>query len=100
MTQHRHIILKGTGDARNYTRPPGGGGVEFRPPQRDRTTHAKKLLSDLSQAKDDAETLAESTGHVIRDICLEIIGKQGYELKTESFDSRRGEHCRATVRFR
>jgi len=88
MTQHRHILLDGTGEARNYTRPPGGGGVAFRPPPQDRTTHARKLLSDVSQAKDDAEALAESTGHVIRDICLEIIGEQGYPLKAESLENR------------
>ncbi len=88
MTQHRHILLDGTGEARNYTRPPGGGGVEFRLPPRDRTTHARTLVSDVRQAKDDAEALAESTGHVIRNICLEIIGEQDYPLKVESLENR------------
>ena len=97
MTQHRHILLDGTGEARNYTRPPGGRDGKFPLPTRDRTTHARKLVSDVARAKDDAEALAESTGHVIRDICLEIIGKQGYELKTESFDSRRGEQVSAEL---
>jgi hypothetical protein len=96
MTQYRHILLDGLGEALNYTNPSRGGG-EFRPPQRNRTTHARKLISDVSQARDAAEALAGSTGHVIRDICLEIVGKQGYELKTESFDSRRGEQVSAEL---
>ena len=88
MAQHRHLLLEDTGQARNYTNPRLGGG-EFPTPPRDRTTHARKLASDVTQARTDAETLAESTGHVIRDICLEITGEQGYPLKAESLENRK-----------
>ena len=89
MAKHRHILLDGPGEARNYTNPRSGGGDEFPLPPRNRTTHARKLISDVRQAKDDAEALAKSTGHVIRDICLEIIGEKDYPLKAESLENRR-----------
>ncbi len=84
MPQHKHIIIDAPGEQRNYTRPPGGGGSEFRIPQRDHRVHARRLRSDLNQAESDANTIAERTGHTIHDLCLEIIGEQDYKLKIES----------------
>jgi len=86
MPQHKHVIIDHPGEERNYTRPPGGGG-EFRTPPRDRRVHAQRLLADVTQARNDADTLAEQTGHTIRDICLEIIGEQDYQLKIESLEA-------------
>ena len=83
MPQHKHIIIDDPGEERNYTRPPGGGG-EFSTPPRDRRVHARRLRSDVDQAKNDANTQAERTGHIIHDLCLEIVGEQDYDLKIES----------------
>lgn len=85
MPQHKHVIIDDPGEKRNYTKPTGGGG-EFRTPPRDRRVHARKLIDDVTQARSDANTLAEETGHTIRDICLEIIGEQDYPLKIESLE--------------
>ena len=85
MPQHKHIIIDAPGEQRNYTRPPGGGG-EFLTPPRDRRVHARKLLSDVEQARDHANAHAEETRHIIHDLCLEIIGEQDYALKIESLE--------------
>jgi len=83
MVQHKHIIINQPGQGFDYTRPPGGGG-EFLTPPRDRRVHARRLRSDVRQATNDANALAERTGHIIQDLCLEIIGENGFDLKIES----------------
>ena len=83
MAPHRHIIIEEPGQELDYTKPPGGGGA-FKIPSRDRRVHARKLQSDVSRAINDANSLAERTGHIIHDICLEIIGEDHYDLKIES----------------
>ncbi|HUU15702.1 MAG TPA: S8 family peptidase [Sedimentisphaerales bacterium] len=85
MAKRKHIIIDDPGEERNYTRPPGGGG-EFSTPPRDRRVHARKLLSDVEQARDHANAHAEETRHIIHDLCLEIIGEQDYALKIESLE--------------
>jgi len=85
MAQHKHIIINEPGQERNYTSTHRGGG-EFVTPPRDRRVHARKLLSDVDQARDDANAHAEETGHIINDLCLEIIGEQDYALKIESLE--------------
>lgn len=89
MAQYKHIIINDLGEERNYTRPPGGGGSEFRIPQRDRRVHARRLLNDVNQARNNAGAQAEETGHIIHNLCLEIVGEQGYELKIESLEALR-----------
>ena len=86
MPQYKHIIITEPGQERNYTKPTGGGGVEFLTPPRDRRVHARNLINNISQATTDAQRKAEETGHIIHDLCLEIIGKQGYDLKIESLE--------------
>ena len=88
MAQHKHIIIDDPGEDRNYTRPPGGGG-EFSTPPRDRRVHATQLQEDIQQAKIQAKTKAEETGHIIHDLCLEIVGEHDYELKIESLQDLR-----------
>ena len=83
MAQHKHIIINEPGQERDYTRPPGGGG-EFSTPPRDRRVHARRLLDDIIQAENDANTEAERTGHIINDLSLEIFGEQNCDLKIES----------------
>lgn len=85
MPQYKHIIINEPGQERNYTKPPGGGG-EFLTPPRDRRVHARNLLDNISQATADAQRQAEETGHVIHDICLEIIGESDFDLKVESLE--------------
>ena len=89
MAQYKHIIIDGPGEERDYTRPPGGGGGEFRTPPRDRRVHARQLQEDIQQATDEARTKAQETGHIIHDLCLEIVGEQDYELKIESLQDLR-----------
>lgn len=91
MPRHRHILIEQPGEARNYTSPQSGRGGEFRMPPRDRDVHARKLLDDVEQAVQDAESIAAETGHVVRDLCLEIVGEnvQEYDLKTESLEDSR-----------
>ena len=83
MPQHKHIIIEEPGQERNYTSTQRGGG-EFQTPPRDRRVHAKSLLDDIGQATTQAHEEASRTGHIIHDLCLEIIGEQNYELKIES----------------
>jgi len=83
MPQHRHIIIDEPGEERHYTKPPGGGG-EFRTPPRDRRVHARRLREDIQRAESEARAKAEETGHILHDICLEIVGEQDFELKIES----------------
>jgi len=85
MTQHKHIIINGPGREHNYTSTHRGGG-EFSTPPRDRRVHARKLKSDIEQARDNANALAQETRHEIHDFCLEIIGEQDYALKIESLE--------------
>ena len=86
MPRHRHIFVTEPGQARPYTQPRGGGG-RFRFPPRDRHAHAENLLTQVSQVKRDAKALEKETGHVIRDLCLEVVGEQGYDLKVQSLES-------------
>jgi hypothetical protein len=88
MTQRKHIIIEESGQARNYTSPSRGGG-EFRTPPRDRQVHAQKLLSDINKATNEGRIKAKETGHIIHDICLQIIGEKDYELKIESLEDLR-----------
>ena len=83
MAQYKHIIIDEPGQELDYTKPPGGGG-EFLIPSRNRRVHARRLRSDVGRAINDANVLAERTGHIIHDLCLEIIGESGFELKIES----------------
>lgn len=99
MPRHRHVLIIEPGDTRNYTRPTSGGGSTFRFPPRDRRAHAQRLLSNVQQAQQDAQSVAEETGHVIRNICLEVIGEQDYDLKVESLqDARLGIEVRSVQR--
>lgn len=84
MPNHKHIIIVEPGEPRDYTSTLRGGS-EFRtPPRDDRRVHARKLLGDINQARSDANTKAQDTGHIIHDLCLEIIGEPDFELKIES----------------
>ncbi len=83
MAPHKHIIIDEPGQELNYTSTQRGGG-EFVTPPRERRVHARRLLSDISQTRNDAETQAQRTGHVIHDLCLEIVGEIDYDLKIES----------------
>jgi len=88
MPQHKHIIIDDPGEERNYTKPSGGGG-EFSTPPRDRRVHARQLQENIRQAEDEARTKAQETGHIIHNLCLEIVGEQDYELKIESLQDLR-----------
>ncbi|MBN2563590.1 MAG: S8 family peptidase [Phycisphaerae bacterium] len=98
MARHRHVFIAEPGEARSYTTPSRGGG-EFKTPPRDRRAHAEKLVNEVRQARKKADALAEETGHVIRDICLEIFGEQDFDLKVESLeDLRLGVELRSVCR--
>jgi len=88
MPRHKHVLIANPGEERGYTSPTRGGGV-FATPPRDRRIHARKLRSDVDRARQDAAALAEETGHTIDDLCLEILGEPGYELKLESLEDAR-----------
>lgn len=88
MARRKHIIIDNPGLSLDYTKPSGGGGT-FRSPPRERRSHANKLLSDLTQATNDADSQSQATGHVVHGICLEIIGEEDYELKIESLQDRK-----------
>ena len=60
MPQHKHIYIDDPGQELNYTRPPRGGGSEFRTPPRDRRVHARQLKEEIQRATDDAKAKAES----------------------------------------
>jgi hypothetical protein len=83
MAQYKHIIIEKPGQERNYTSTQTGRGI-FSIPPRDSRVHAQKLRDDIEQAKNVRDTIATETRHIIRNICLEIISEQDYELKIES----------------
>ncbi len=83
MLQRKHIIVDDPGQPHDYTSTQIGGG-QFEVPPRDRRVHARKLLKEIDQATGQANQEAERTGHIIHDICLEIVGEQDYGLKIES----------------
>ncbi len=60
-------------------------------PPRDRRAHARKLIGDVEKAVEDAKSLAGESGHVIRDLCLEVVGEdvRKYDLKIESLENRK-----------
>lgn len=88
MPKHQHVLIVDPGKARSYTSTKLGRAPAFRLKNRsDRHAHAQKLLSDVEQAKQDAQSVADETGHVIHDICLEVIGEQDYDLKVESLEN-------------
>ncbi|HAL44435.1 MAG: hypothetical protein A2Y12_08265 [Planctomycetes bacterium GWF2_42_9] len=89
MQQYKHIIIEKEGQKLNYTKPSRGGGLQFQLPPRDRVVHARKLLSELNQASNDAKTKAEQSGHEIHNLCLEVIGEQGYDLKIASLENQK-----------
>ena len=98
MPRHRHVLITTPGQLLNYTRPTGGGG-DFRLPARDRRAHARKLIVDVKQAQQDAGAVADESGHVITDLCLEIVGEEDYKLKVESLeDARLGIEVRSVHR--
>jgi hypothetical protein len=47
------------------------------------------LLNDVTRAEETANKRAEETGHIIHDICLEIVGEEDFELKIESLQDLR-----------
>ena len=88
MAPHKHIIIDEPGQERDYTSTHRGGG-RFSTPPRDRRIHARRLLNDVNQARNDANVQAEETGHTIHNLCLEIISEQDYALKIESLENLR-----------
>lgn len=89
MPQHRHILISDPGDARNYTSTRRGGGPRIPLPQRDRREHAQRLIGQVSEAKQAAQSAAEEAGQVIRDLCLEVTGERDYDLRVESLEDAR-----------
>lgn len=88
MPRHSHVVVTSPGEERGYTTTSRGGGV-FTTPPRDRRVHARKLLGDVDRARQAGDALAHETGHTIDDLCLEVVGEHGYELKLESLDDAR-----------
>ncbi len=98
MPQHRHIIIATSGELLNYTSTQQGRGT-FLFPARERRAHAQKLQTDVRQAEAKARHLAKETGHVIRDLCLEVLGEADCGLKLESLeDARLGIELRSIKR--
>ena len=99
MPQHPHFVLRSSGEEIGYTSPQRGRR-RFKTPVRDsREAHARKLMNDVSQAERAARIAADETGHLIKGLCLEIVGEEGYDLKVESLeDSRLGTEVRAVQR--
>lgn len=98
MPRHPHILVTTPGQMLNYTRPTSGGGT-FRLPPRDRRAHAQKLMHDVDQATQAARAVADESGHLIADLCLEIVGEEDYSLRVESLeDARLGIEVRSVQR--
>lgn len=94
MPRHPHVLITQPGETRGYTSPAQGGG-RFQVPDRARQAHARKLRQELARAQAEAEALAEAAGHTIENICLELLGEEGFDLKLESLDSTRGFELRS-----
>lgn len=88
------LFLNGVAQSESFTTTKSGGG-ELRVPYRDRSTHAASLASKfntawstLGEQRQQRKALSLPT----RDGCyLEILGKAGYELITNSLEDRRSK---------
>lgn len=99
MPRHAHIVITEPGDQLDYISPREGRG-RFSFPARERRPHAAHLLAEIQQAQNDARIAAEDTGHVVRNICLEVISDADYQLKLESLeDVRLGIQLRSVKRL-
>jgi len=94
MPRHPHVLIIQPGETRGYTSP-AQARVRFQVPDRTRQAHARKLRDDLARAEAEAEALAEQAGHTIENVCLELLGEEGFDLKLESLDSTRGFELRS-----
>lgn len=88
MPRHKHVLIVKPGEARSYTSTSRGGRT-FSFPPRDRRGHAQKLLNDIKRSRQELHSVEADTGHMVRDLCLVIIGKEDYDLKVESLEDRR-----------
>lgn len=81
MELKRNVILSDTSRSYGYQRPSGGGGGR-KNPERDRQSHAKKLLGELRAAR-AADKAAEARGGTY----LRFNSSAGYPIDPDSFDN-------------
>lgn len=75
MDRFKHIDINDPGDRRDYTRPSGGGGGEYRvPPRDDRVGHGRRLQGQIDSVRADLQQQANVSGHTISDVALEVVG--------------------------
>ena len=86
----RHIRIEGTASTEPYT--PRGQGPRFRAPQRNRQSHAKRLLRQFNALKREYKTLSEERGEFGFDphagLALQFESAPDFDLKFESLDLR------------
>lgn len=56
--QRRHLFVEGRARGHKFT-PPRGGGREFTTPQRDRVSHAERLIRQLALIRQKGAAVAE-----------------------------------------
>lgn len=89
-----HLLIKAPPTSSRYTSPSSGGGGELNTPQRNRQSHAEKLLDQVKQIQQrEAEIVQEQKAfglEVSNGIYLAFESDHGFELKFESLDFRSG----------
>ncbi len=89
--QYPHILVTDATTTEQY-RYPGGGGARKKLPSRDRVSHAKQLLGNLDQARNDAEKRKDEVKvwavRAKKGVHLEFESEPGFGLELESLDHR------------
>lgn len=96
-----HIVVENIVETENYLYP-GGGGTDKPLPQRERRTHAERLLSLLEQVRTDARARRdESEAWAVpakKGVHVEFESEPGFELELQSLEDKRNEIQLVTVR--
>ena len=92
MAEHPHLFIKEPSEIIDYT-PPRGGGREIKIPRRNRRFHGdylKKRFEKLRKESKDKDKQLKARGISGKKFfCLEIRGKEGYDLVTKSLEGMR-----------
>lgn len=90
--RHRHIILDGYADTENYIYP-GGGGSEKPLPERNRASHAERLLASLDKVLAEAREREEIPKAVAlpakKGLNVVFESEPGFDLELKSMEDRR-----------
>ncbi|QDT99873.1 S8 family peptidase [Gimesia aquarii] len=92
MAAYKHIVLDGTRKSEPYTSTWSSPRDSNIPPRPERTTHGKKLLTDLTNAKTNATRLlsTEPVREGLQFIPMKFVESSNFEMEVERLESSKG----------